>query len=153
MPSPKARTALKPRRAPVQARSRATVEAILTAAARIFSTQGYAAGTTNRIAERAGVSIGSLYEYFPNKDALLAALVEAHMHEGEEVLRRTAEEVARAELRLPAAVRRFVAAMVELHAQDPSFHRVIFVEAALPARVRRALAQTEERANSGCFWR
>ena len=53
-------TRLKPRRSPRQERSRETVEAILQAAAHVFERHGYAAGTTNRIAERAGVSIGSL---------------------------------------------------------------------------------------------
>jgi AcrR family transcriptional regulator len=60
---------LSPRARPSQARSRDTVEALLQAAAQVFECHGYAAGTTNRIAERAGVSIGSLYQYFPNKDA------------------------------------------------------------------------------------
>lgn len=146
MPQRRAGSALTPRKAPAQERSRATVAAILTAAARIFATHGYAAGTPNRIAARAGVSIGSLYEYFPNKDALLVALVEAHMSEGEAVLLRTAAEVADARLPLPEAVRRFVTAMVSLHAQDPAFHRVIFEESPLPPRVRRRLADIEGRA-------
>ena len=54
------------RKSPAQSRSRATVEAILDAAAHILVTQGFAAASTNRIAEKAGVSIGSLYQYFPN---------------------------------------------------------------------------------------
>jgi AcrR family transcriptional regulator len=65
----------KPRKSPVQARSAATVEAILEAAARILETEGLDGYTTNAIARRAGVSIGSLYQYFPNKDAVTAALV------------------------------------------------------------------------------
>lgn len=73
---------LEPRKLPKQARSGATVEAILEAAAQIFERRGYAAGTTNRIAERAGVSIGSLYQYFPNEDAILVALVHQHLAEG-----------------------------------------------------------------------
>ena len=73
---------------PRQERSRATVEAILEAAAQVFERHGYAAGTTNRIAERAGVSIGSLYQYFPNKDAILVALVEQHVDEGAAVCAR-----------------------------------------------------------------
>src|SRR5580698_2166450 len=73
---------LKQRRAPKQARSEATVEAIIEAAAQVFERHGYAAGTTNRIAERAGVSIGSLYQYFPNKDAILVALSRRHLQEG-----------------------------------------------------------------------
>lgn len=61
-------------RAPVQARSRATVEAILGGTARVLALRGYAGCTTNHIAEAAGVSIGSFYQYFPDKDAVIAAL-------------------------------------------------------------------------------
>ncbi|MCA8900002.1 MAG: TetR/AcrR family transcriptional regulator [Hyphomonas sp.] len=66
-----------PRKSPVQARSTATVDAILEAAARILESEGFEGYTTNAIAKRAGVSIGSLYQYFPNKDAVTAALVMA----------------------------------------------------------------------------
>jgi AcrR family transcriptional regulator len=65
----------KPRKLPVQARSGATVGVILEAAAHILETEGFEGYTTNAIADRAGVSIGSLYQYFPNKDAVTAALV------------------------------------------------------------------------------
>jgi AcrR family transcriptional regulator len=68
------------RRKPVQARSKETVERILVAAAHVFSERGYAA-TTNQIAEAAGLSIGSLYQYFPDKDALLVALHGRHLEE------------------------------------------------------------------------
>jgi AcrR family transcriptional regulator len=63
-----------PRKKPVQDRSQITVEAIVDAAARIFSERGFNATTTNHVAEVAGVSVGSLYQYFPNKLALLAAV-------------------------------------------------------------------------------
>ena len=76
------RPQLKPRKRPSQARSKATVEAILVAAAQVFRRQGYAGATTDRIAERAGVSVGSLYQYFPNKDAILVALTERHVDAG-----------------------------------------------------------------------
>jgi AcrR family transcriptional regulator len=66
---------LKPRKAPRQRRSAVTVEAILEAAARILETQGLEGYTTNAVAEKAGVSIGSLYQYFPGKDALTGALI------------------------------------------------------------------------------
>lgn len=66
------------RRRPRQARSRNTVDVLLEAAARVFRRQGWRA-TTNRIAAEAGVSVGSLYEYFPNKQALLAGLAERHL--------------------------------------------------------------------------
>src|SRR5271165_1676775 len=73
---------LQPRKLPSQPRSEETVEAILQAAAQVFERHGYAAGTTNRIAERAGVSIGTVYQYFPNKDAILVALALQHLAEG-----------------------------------------------------------------------
>jgi AcrR family transcriptional regulator len=64
-----------PRKRPTQARSRAAVAAMLEAAARIIETRGCAALTTNHVAERSGFSIGSLYQYFPSKEALLAELL------------------------------------------------------------------------------
>ena len=63
-----------PRKLPVQSRSRVTFQAILDATARILKTNGYNAITTNRIAEEAGVSIGTLYEFFGNKGAIFAEL-------------------------------------------------------------------------------
>jgi AcrR family transcriptional regulator len=67
---------LEPRKRPIQARSAETVTAILEAAARILEERGFDGYTTNAIAERAGVSIGSLYQYFPGKDAVTLALAE-----------------------------------------------------------------------------
>lgn len=64
-----------PRKRPRQARSVATFEAILEAAARILESLGFAGFNTNAVAELAGVSIGSLYQYFPSKDALIAELI------------------------------------------------------------------------------
>ena len=119
--------------------------AILTAAARVFATRGYAAGTTNHIAERAGISVGSLYEYFPSKDALLVALMEAHVHEGEAVLQRAAAEIAGASLSLAEIIRHLVRAMVELHGRDRELHRVLFEEAPLPRPLRALLADMEAR--------
>ena len=68
-----------PRKSPSQERSRHTVERILDAATRVFHERGYAGATTNDIADEAGLSIGSLYQYFPNKDALLVALTQRHI--------------------------------------------------------------------------
>ncbi len=67
---------VRPRKNPTQPRSRATVDAVLDAAAHILEDQGLAAFNTNAVAERAGVSIGSLYQYFPSKDAILVSLIE-----------------------------------------------------------------------------
>ena len=67
---------LRPRKQPTQARSAATVASIIEAAAQILETDGLEGFNTNAVARRAGVSVGSLYQYFPSKDALTAALIE-----------------------------------------------------------------------------
>ncbi len=67
---------LQPRKTPRQARSTATVEAILTATIQVLLADGTARVTTTRVAERAGVSVGTMYQYYPHKQALLFAIVE-----------------------------------------------------------------------------
>jgi len=62
------------RKNPIQRRSKATVEAVLEAGARLMFTIGYDKASTNKIAEKAGISIGSLYEYFPGKEAIFAEI-------------------------------------------------------------------------------
>jgi AcrR family transcriptional regulator len=71
----------KPRRSPQQERSRVTVEAILEAAGLLLVEKGLAGASTNAIAIKAGVSIGSLYQYFPNKESIFLALLERHHEE------------------------------------------------------------------------
>jgi AcrR family transcriptional regulator len=70
---------LTPRKNPVQARSAATVEALHTATIQVLTQEGLSRCTTTRVAERAGMSVGSLYQYYPNRDALLAAVLEKHL--------------------------------------------------------------------------
>jgi AcrR family transcriptional regulator len=72
---------LNPRKIPAQVRSVATLDAILEAATQVLLASGFEKMSTTRIAERAGVSVGSFYQYFPNKRALLAALVQRHVSE------------------------------------------------------------------------
>jgi len=69
---------LTPRKAPSQERSRQTVERILDAGTRVLVAHGYAGASTNRIAKEARISPGSLYQYFPNKDAIVVAVVERY---------------------------------------------------------------------------
>jgi len=71
-----AKGAPKPRKTPLQKRSLETVAVILEAAARILELHGFEGFNTNAVAERAGVSIGSLYQYYQSKDALLSGLIE-----------------------------------------------------------------------------
>ena len=68
-----------PRKRPQQARSRITVEAILEGAFQVLVAEGFDGLTTTRVAERAGVSVGTLYQYYPDKEALVAALIDAHL--------------------------------------------------------------------------
>jgi AcrR family transcriptional regulator len=132
---------LKPRRRPLQERSLATVSAILEAAAQVFARHGYAAGTTNRIAERAGVSIGTLYQYFPNKDALLVAIAERHISEAERLLRAVMTELIRRPPPLRDGLQLMVSAAIESHRHEPRLHRVLFEEAPRPPALRARFDQ------------
>ena len=136
---------LSPRKRPRQRRSQETVDAILEAAARVFTRRGYVAATTNRIAEEAGVSVGSLYEYFPSKESLLAALLEHHLGQGRQLLGAIGAAADSDGLpSLALLTRRFVDAMIALHAANPALHRVIFEETRLHPRLRQAMAALEE---------
>lgn len=112
-----------PRKRPRQDRSRATVDAVLAATARILVKRGYLGLTTNAVAELAGISIGSLYQYFPNKEALVSALIERHT---EQVQGAILSELKRAQ-QLPMAqvIRAVVGLALEAHAIDPELHRVL----------------------------
>lgn len=143
---PSAPTRLKPRKTPVQARATETRERILEAAARVFSENGYAAGTTNRIAAAASMSVGSLYQYFPNKDSILVELVRRHIDEGTARMR---EELARAtagggSVRITDLIGGLVDAMIANHAGDPGLHQVLFEEAPRPPELLAELHDLEE---------
>ncbi|WP_321782479.1 TetR/AcrR family transcriptional regulator [Paraburkholderia sp. J94] len=127
-------TPLDARKQPKQRRSAATVDAILEAAARILETRGPGGYTTNAIAERAGVSVGSLYQYFPNRDALTAALID---RESAPLL--VALEHAGAASSCEAALREVISASVEHQMRRPVLARVLdFEEARLPLGERDA---------------
>ena len=85
---------LTPRKSPVQRRSSVTVEAILQAAIQVLIADGKERLTTTRVAERAGVSVGTLYQYFPNKSALLQAALRQHMEEVGGAVERVCSELA-----------------------------------------------------------
>src|ERR1700756_3303158 len=84
----------KPRKNASQDRSRATVEVLVEATARILVKEGFDRASTNRIAETAGVSIGSLYQYFPGKEALVAAVIDRHNDELMEIVSAALAQVA-----------------------------------------------------------
>jgi AcrR family transcriptional regulator len=114
--------AISPRKAPSQGRAKETVEVILRATAHILSREGLAALTTNRVAEKAGVSIGSLYQYFPGKDALITALVEQEATKISGIL---AEHVGDADAPFQARVRSLVRGLMATHRVDPVLHDVL----------------------------
>ena len=113
----------RPRKYASQRRSRATVDALIEATARILVREGFDKASTNRIAEMAGVSVGSLYQYFPSKEALVAAVIERHNLELMQVVRDVLAEAAT--LPMEQAVPKLVAAAVKAHRIDPKLHRVL----------------------------
>ena len=130
-------------RRPSQRRSQVTVTAILDAAARVFEERGFDAGTTNHVAERAGVSIGSLYEYFPNKDAMVVAVVERELERERSKLLAILEPAA-TEHGLAAQLRAFVETLVALHAKRPALHRILFDQAEHPPAAHACVLGFEE---------
>ena len=115
--------ATKPRKHASQQRSRATVDALVEATARILVSEGFDRASTNRIAEVAGVSVGSLYQYFPSKEALVVAVVERHNREIMQVVGGVLGEIDT--LPFEQAMRKLVAAAIEAHRIDPELHRVL----------------------------
>jgi AcrR family transcriptional regulator len=112
-----------PRKAPRQDRAKATVDAILRAAAHILRTQGYDALSTNQVAKKAGVSIGSLYQYFPSKESLVLALEEEHAKEMRQLMMQTMEQMQGAPVQ--RVVQTFIEIMMHVHEVDPKLHRVL----------------------------
>ena len=105
-----------PRKSASQDRSRLTVDAILEATARILMKEGYDRASTNKIAERAGVSIGSLYQYFPSKEALVAAVSDRHSEETGGY---------RCDAYFFRWRREFVSVAIDAHRINPRLHRVL----------------------------
>jgi len=117
---------LKPRKSPHQRRARQTVDAIIEATARILVKRGWAETNTNIVARQAGVSVGSLYQYFPNKESLIVALNRRHakrVHSLVELeLRRCAGKP------LEAAVAALVHVIVTVHLENPELDRMLETE-------------------------
>ncbi|MBY6266447.1 TetR/AcrR family transcriptional regulator (plasmid) [Azospirillum sp. 412522] len=120
------------RKAPRQARSRATVDALVEAGARILGDDGWSGFTTNKVAERAGVSIGSLYQYFPDKLSLVDSIRRRHLDDCIAAMR-----TVRADGCPPMEVAAIlVRAMIAAHSAHPGLHRVLLDEAPTSAEHR-----------------
>jgi AcrR family transcriptional regulator len=114
--------ALTPRKLPRQERSRALFDAILDAAARILAQHGRDALNTNLVAEKAGVSIGSLYQYFPNREAIIASVASRHFHR---MYHHVAVPGPKTDATLEAAIARIAQSLFAAHRIDPALHAVL----------------------------
>jgi AcrR family transcriptional regulator len=117
------RSRTRPRKSASQQRSRLTVAALLEATARVLVKEGYENASTNKIAAAAGVSIGSLYQYFPSKEALVTAVIDCHKREMVQLLRAAFAKVM--PLPVEPAIRELVTAAIEAHRIDPKLHRIL----------------------------
>lgn len=134
------------RKEPRQARSRATIEAILDAAAHILGERGWAGITTNAVAETAGASIGSLYQYFPNKLALVEAVRRRHFDEVLGVLHAASDSRTSRKQRITA----FAEGMIAVHGRFPAAHRVLLEETPPDAASEAMHRMFEAEYRKGC---
>jgi AcrR family transcriptional regulator len=114
------------RRAPKQRRAQQTVQAVLDAVVKLLKRAGADAVTTNRIAEVAGVSIGSIYQYFPDKRAIFLALHDRHVEEIGRVVECTLVEHATSSLE--EFLRALMEALIDAHAPDPELYALLTTE-------------------------
>jgi AcrR family transcriptional regulator len=131
-----------PRKSASQERSRLTVDALLEATARVLIREGYDRASTNRIAEVAGVSIGSLYQYFPSKEALVAAVIDRHMQQVSQVTRNALVKVAARPIEV--AAREFVSVAIDAHRVDPKLHGVLAEQIPRVGRLENIEANVRE---------
>lgn len=130
------------RKKPRQERAVATVDAILEGAARILAREGWAKATTNRIAEAAGVSVGSLYQYFPSKEAIAVELLKRYR---ERLVATVAQRLAEAErVTFESAMAMLLETLFLAEGIDPQLHRVL-IEQVLRTHARGEMQGFEDR--------
>ncbi|WP_082827435.1 TetR/AcrR family transcriptional regulator [Mesorhizobium ciceri] len=120
------------RKAPRQQRSRATVDTIVEAAARVLARRGWADFTTNETASVGGVSVGSIYQYFPNKLALAEEIRKRHLDAVLAAISGSDERGSAIAVEQRAA--KLVDGVVAAHSVDQELHRVLIDEVPLAAR-------------------
>ena len=104
--------------------------------------EGYDSASTNKIAAMAGVSIGSLYQYFPSKEALVAAVIDRHMHEMMQLVRDALVKVAARPIEV--AARELVSVMIDAHRVNPKLHRVLAEQTPRTGRLENIEAMERE---------
>ncbi len=131
------------RKRPRQSRARATFDAVLDAAAELISAHGYAQTTTNAVARRAGVSIGSLYQYFPNKTAILVSLLERHIHEVQPIVAECLATLTDPETPFEKGLRQLFLGLIDLHSHNPKLQEVLSEEVPHPPSIQRLRQKLE----------
>lgn len=119
------------RRTPTQERAQATVDAILEATAQLLVEEGMARLSTNRIARRAGVSVGTLYQYFPDKNAIVAALGELTLDRQFRMFERDLLALLAEKTNLEDQVRALVKGILDQKRMEPELSRVLLTSGAV----------------------
>lgn len=117
---------------------------ILAAAREVFEARGYEGGTTNHIAEAATMSVGSLYQYFPNKDAILVDLMAEHIAEGNARISRVLAEEVEAEGSLHSLASGALSELLSLHREEALLHHVLMTRTPLTPDLATRLAEVQQ---------
>jgi AcrR family transcriptional regulator len=133
----------KPRTAPRQQRSRETYERVLDVAAEIFEKFGYAGTTTNKVAEAAGISIGTLYHYIPDKDALLYSLTERHLASGVDSVVSVFMRLRQEAPGLEESLRAVISLMVQMHLDERHLHHLLYDSAPRSEELQKRLRDAD----------
>lgn len=123
----KTAASLKPRKTPIQARSLATVNALHTATIQVLVREGLSGCTTTRVAERAGMSVGSLYQYYPNRDSLLADILEKHLDHVAEAVEQVCH--AHRHMRVSRMAAALVSTFLAVKLRDPQESKALYAVA------------------------
>lgn len=130
------------RTTPKQTRSQERINLILDTAAALFAETGYEAATTNAIAERAGISIGSLYRYFPDKETILSTMMDRYQRDMLSIFEQGFNEDIRG-LPLPSLMDRLIDPFLEKHLAQPVYNQILLGAEASPA-IARAVRELDE---------
>lgn len=126
---------LKPRKIPVQERSRFTVAAIYQAAAQVLYMNGYEGTTTDLIAEKAGVSIGTLYQYFSSKESIIYGMFEQHMKELTSAMNQIQVEICKMTSVDPDITQRIIRMVFEHNIHDMAQHSIFIGNIGWPEEI------------------
>ena len=136
-------TDISPRRHPRQQRADRTIRTLLDATARVLVRDGYDGASTNKIAREAGMSIGTLYQYFPNKEAIVLALARRTGEHEVAAVRETLTQLSEAPL--PQVAEQLITLLIERHRVEPALHRVFITQVPQTGKLA-AIREMDDRA-------